>query len=93
MEARMRKEARETQTAGQAHARAMGDALILLDLVRDELIDQASADRQEGIHEAHAGSAEHYRELLREALMQIKGADDEEAALAQIEKQIAARRA
>ena len=80
------------KTAGEAHAKAMGDALILLKMIRKELIAQAQADREEGIHWAHVGSAEHYRTLLKEALMQMKVVDDEEATMREIEKEIAAAR-
>jgi len=79
-------------TAGQAHAKAMGDALILLKMIRKELIAQAEADREEGIHWGHAGSAGHYRTLLKEAFMQMKVVDDEEATLREIENEIAAAR-
>ena len=79
-------------TAGQAHALAMGDSGGLLEMIREELTAQAEADRQEGIHWAHTGSAQHYRELLREALMQMRVVDDEEVTRREIEEQIASRR-
>jgi len=80
------------ETAGQAHAKAMGDASTLLDLIRDELIEQAFSDREEGIHWAHVGSAAHYRQLLKDALMQMRVVEDEGAVYDEIETQIAARR-
>ena len=80
------------KTAGEAHAKAMGDALVLLKMIRKELIAQAEADRDEGIHWAHVGSAEHYRTLLRDALMQMRVVEDEEATTREIEKEIAAAR-
>ena len=77
------------RTAGQAHARAMGDALILLELIRKELINQAAADRREPLHWGHAGTAEHYRDLLQNALMQIRVVDDEGATLQALDDEVA----
>ena len=79
-------------TAGQSHALAMGDSGILLELIREELTTQAEADRQEGIHWGHVGSAQNYRELLRSALMQMRGGDDEDTTLIEIDAQVAGRR-
>ena len=80
------------KTPGEHHARAMIDADILLDLIREELTAQAEADRQEGLHWGHVGSAQNYRELLRSALMQMRGGDDEDTTLIEIDAQVAGRR-
>jgi len=80
------------ETAGQAHARNMGDSLALLDLIRSELIQQSESDREEGIHWGHVGSASHYRSMLRDAFMQMRVVEDEGAVYDMIDKRLAAIR-
>jgi hypothetical protein len=81
----------EKSSAGRAHAKMMGDCEILLGLIRDTLIAREAKVKEAGINWGHAGSAQHYRKLLKEALMEIRVSADEDAVMRQIEAEVASR--